>query len=211
MEDLPPNSHKAQDVARGPRNIERVTSAKVVRRRRPLGKQFASTFFGGDARTAFGYMIEGVLIPAAREAIVEGVTSLVEKIVYNDSRPRRGGAPPSVYGRVDYRSKSSGHPADPRSVSAAPTVSRGSRARHDFGELVLQSRAEAQEVIDQMRIILDQYDMVLVADLYALTGIQSGHTDHKWGWTSLHGAEIGRVRGGGGYVLDLPAPVPLDR
>jgi hypothetical protein len=47
-----------------------------------------------------------------------------------------------------------------------------------------------------------------VADLYELTGLESNHTDMKWGWTQLRGAKAVRLRTGG-FLLDLPEPQPL--
>ena len=208
MEQFPPNSQKAKAADHGPKQVKQVTSAEVKRRRRPLGKQFAHTFFGGDAKTALGYMIESVIIPATQEAIVEAFSSGVEKIVYGDRGGRRRGAPsaPSPYGRVNYNQQSMQHPAAPQPRG----ISRGGKARHDFGELVIQRRNEAEDVLGSMFDILSQYDVVVVADLYELCGIAPSHTDHKWGWRDLTGAKVGRVRGGG-YLLDLPQPEPLSR
>lgn len=206
MDEFPPNSQKAK--AAQPKRVERVTSAEVVRRRRPLGKQFTQTFFGGDAKTAGQYVISNVMVPAAREALVEVASSWFERVVYGESRHRRG-APPSAYGHINYSRQSMGaRTADDR--PPLPTPSRAGRARHNFNELVIQHRQEAEEVIERMFDILSQYDSVSVADLYELTGIAASHVDHKWGWTDLHGAQVGRVRGGG-YLLDLPKPVPLGR
>jgi hypothetical protein len=56
--------------------------------------------------------------------------------------------------------------------------------------------------------ILSRYEVVLVADLYELTGIQTSHTDHRWGWNSLRGAKVVPIRGKG-YLLDLPEPTQL--
>jgi hypothetical protein len=47
-----------------------------------------------------------------------------------------------------------------------------------------------------------------VDELYEMTGIASTHTDRKWGWTSLPGAKVVRLRTGG-FLLDLPEPEAL--
>jgi hypothetical protein len=87
-------------------------------------------------------------------------------------------------------------------------MSRRARARHDFDEIVLETRGEADEVIDQLYEIVSRYDSATVADLYELVGLASTHTDNKWGWTDLRGAGVTRVRSG--YLLDIPEPRPLD-
>jgi hypothetical protein len=87
-------------------------------------------------------------------------------------------------------------------------MSRQARARHNFDEIVLDDRAEAEEVIDRLFDLVSRYESASVADLYELVGLASSHTDHKWGWSDLHGAGVSRIRGG--YLLDLPEPEPLD-
>ena len=87
-------------------------------------------------------------------------------------------------------------------------MSRRGRANFDFDEIILDKRVEAEEVIDQMFLLLEKYDMVTVADLYDLVGIASNYTDEKWGWTDLRGAGASRVSGG--YLLELPRPEPIN-
>lgn len=206
MEQFPPNSAKARAADRGPRRVERVTST-AVRRRRPLGKQFRHTFFGGDARTAVEYMIVEVLIPAAKEAMVDAASSGFEKLIYGESRRKRGQGPlAGALGYVSYNRM--GAQRGPAPTAVPQRMSRPARARHAFDEIVISSRTEAEEVLDRMYDLLSRYDSVTVADLYELTGIEPSHTDYKWGWSDLHGSSIGRVRGSG-YVLDLPEPEPL--
>jgi hypothetical protein len=204
MEQFPPNSHKAERRGQD-KQIKQITSADAVRRKKPLGKQFSQTFIGGDAKTAMQYMLFNVLVPAAKEALVEAASSGFEKLIYGETRPKRGrpgmGGPSS--GPLGYVSYNRG-PEDTRSPQPK-MLSKRSRTRHDFDDIVINSRQEAEEVIDRLFDLISKYDTATVADLYELTGLESSHTDHKWGWGDLRGATIGRVRGGG-YLLNLPEP-----
>ena len=87
-------------------------------------------------------------------------------------------------------------------------MSRQARSRHDFDEIVLETRAEAEEVIDRLFDLVSRYESATVADLYELVGLPSSHTDHKWGWTDVRGAGATRTRDG--YLLDLPEPRPFE-
>lgn len=87
-------------------------------------------------------------------------------------------------------------------------MSRQARARHNFDEIVLDQRSEAEDVIDRLFDLVSRYESASVADLYELVGLSSVHTDNRWGWTDLTGAGVSRIRGG--YLLDLPEPEPLD-
>lgn len=204
MEQFPPNSHKAEKRG-SDKQVKQVTSTDAVRRKKPLGKQFSQTFIGGDAHTAMQYMLFNVLIPAAKEALVEAASSGFEKLIYGETRPKRGrpgmGGPSSgPLGYVSYnRSQEGSQPPQQKMLS------KRSRTRHDFDDIVINSRQEAEEVIDRLFDLISKYDTATVADLYELTGLESSHTDHKWGWGDLRGATIGRVRGGG-YLLNLPEP-----
>lgn len=211
MEEFPPNSAKSkQGAQREPKKVERVTSADAIRRKKPLGKQFKETFFGGDGRTALQYVLVSVAIPAIKDLLAEMGQAAIEKIIFGDTRTgrRRYGAPPSgAQGYVTYNRMHARDPADDR-PPMPQSISRRARARHDFDEIILNSRSEAEEVIDRLYDVVSRYEQASVSDLYELVGLESSHTDHKWGWTDMRGASVERVRSGG-YLLDLPEPEPL--
>lgn len=203
--DYPPNSKKVSEPPKK-EPITRVTSADAVRRKKSLGKQFRETFVGGDAKSALHYVMFGVLLPAAKDALVEAGSAGIEKLIFGETR-KRGARNPATgaTGYVSYNRMSMGD----RSPMPARNISKRARSRHDFDEIVLDSRSEAEEVIDRLFDLVSRYDSATVADLYELTGLSSSHTDHKWGWTDLRGATVSRLRNSG-YLLDLPEPEPLD-
>jgi hypothetical protein len=206
MKDFPPNSDASKTEPRGEKKIERVTTSEARRRKKPLRRQFSETFMAGDPRAAMQYVLFDVMLPAAKDMIVDAGSSYIEKLIFGDKRRRGGSTVPQSgpMGYVSYHTKAltQGPPQPPRALS------NRARARHDFDEIVLTSRAEAENVIDSLFDIMSQYERVHVADLYALVGFTSAHTDYKWGWLDLAGAGVSRVREG--YLLDLPKPQPLD-
>lgn len=204
MDSYPPNSDKSKLGETEEKNVRRVTSSEPIRRKKGLGKQFKSTFFGGDAKTAFQYVIFGVLIPAAKDALAEAGAQGIEKLIFGDTRKQRSGPVSGPTGYVQYNRYNMGardHGPPGRQLS------RRARAQHAFDEIVLTSRQEAEDVIDRLFDLVGQYGAASVADLYDLVGAQATHTDHKWGWEDLQGAGVSRVRGG--FLLDLPDPEPL--
>lgn len=203
--EFPPNSDASKRAPAKDKNVSRVTSGDVVRRRKSLRKQFSETFVSGDARTAVRYVIFDVLLPAAKDMVVEAGGQGIEKLIYGDSR-RRGSTRPQAgpTGYVSYNRMS----MDRRPNSASRALSRQARAGHNFDEIILDQRSEAEEVIDRLFDLISRYEEATVADLYELVGLESTHIDHKWGWTDLHGAGVSRIRGG--YLLDLPEPESLD-
>lgn len=199
--EFPPNSDKSKLGETEEKKVEQVTSSPAIRRKRGLGKQFKNTFFGGDAKTAFSYMIFNVLIPAAKDALADAGAQGIEKLIFGESRKQRGAPPAGAGGYVSYNRYAMGQQQRPRSISQ-----RG-RARHDFDEIILETRQEAEDAIDRLFDLVGKFGAATVSDLYELVGIQSTHADQKWGWEELRGAGVSRVRGG--YLLDLPEPEPL--
>lgn len=208
MEEFPPNSKKKAletgAAAAEDRKIEQVTKSEATLRKKPLGRKFMDTFFGSDLKSVMHYVLSDVLAPAAKDMIVEAGSQGLERMIFGDTSPRRrsvGGVTPT--GHINYNRMG----RQGTRAQSGPPQGRV-RTRHAFDEVVLQSRAEGQEVLSRMYDILSRYESVTVSDLYELVGLRGDHTDLKWGWTDLHGASVDRLRSGG-FLLDLPQPEAL--
>jgi hypothetical protein len=199
--DYPDNSHKNKE-----KNIKRVTTSDPLRKKKSFRKQFSETFIAGNVDSTARYVVMGVLLPAARDMIFDVVSEGAHRLIFGDKARRRGGSTTPYSGPTGHvaynRYSRDDRPPLPKTMSP-----RG-RARHDFDEIVLDNRVEAEEVIDQMFEVVSRHGEVTVADLYELVGLASTHTDYKWGWEDLRGAGVTRIRNG--YLLDLPDPEPLD-
>ena len=206
--EFPANSEASKRVEAEKENVERITQGKAIRKKKPLRKKFAEVFIAGSAKTAIGYALWEVLLPAAKDTVVEVITQGVERLFVGDSRRRGPATPPSgPTGYVSYNRYSSGPMGAHRMSAPQRVLSRQARARHDFDEIVLESRTDAEEVIDRLYELVSRYEHATVADLYDLVGLAPSHTDHRWGWTDLRGSGVSRTRDG--YLLDLPEPQPL--
>jgi hypothetical protein len=204
--EYPPNSFSSKKAPEPKeKNIERVTRSEPIRRKKSLGRKFKDVFFGGDAKSAGRYVVYSVLIPEAKNLIIESVREGIEKLVRGDSYRRRNSPYSSPRGYFSYDKVPTRQ--DTRQEPPRPLSARA-RSRHDFDEIVLQSRPEAEEVIERMFDIVGRYDTATVADLYDLVGVRSSHVDHKWGWSDMRGAGVVRVRDG--YLLELPDVQPME-
>ena len=83
---------------------------------------------------------------------------------------------------------------------------RSSEPRDDI--YILNSRTEAEEVLEKLRNILTDYGSVTVVDYKELIGIISSFKENKLGWTDLSNAEI--IRSFDGWTVVLPKPKKLD-
>ena len=202
--DFPPNRFDKNDKEepKEDKNIRRVTRSDPIRRKKSLGRKFKEVFFGGDARSTGQYIMYDVLIPAAKDTIVEAASEGIQKLVRGSSYRRRNSPMAGPKGYVSYN-----RPMDRHMPEPSRPLSARARARHDFDEIVLETRGEAEEVLERLYDIVSRYDSVTLSDLYELVGVRSTHVDVKWGWTNLRGAGVVRVKNG--YLLELPDIEPL--
>ena len=91
---------------------------------------------------------------------------------------------------------------EPRQLSAR------ARANHDFNELVLDSRAEGDMILETLQDLINQYGHAKVSEMYGLAGISGSFTDEKYGWYDLDGARVQRHQGG--YLLAMPRTQPIE-
>jgi len=205
--EFPTNSHKAK--AEEPKNIKPVVTGDVKPRKTPLGRRFAETFVGGDAKSVGNYIFFEVLIPAAKDTISDAFSQAVDRMLFGD---RGVGRSRTISSRTN---TSTGHISYNRfsqnnSMRQQREQTQTNRPRQfKYEEIILESRAECEDVLERMRDLVESYDVVTVADLYSLVGISSEHTDGKWGWAhNIADARVARVPGG--YLLDLPRPESVD-
>ncbi len=188
------------------KRVQRVVQGEVIRRKTPLGRRMSQNLLGGNAQSVWGYMFGEVVIPAVRDMVADAVTGGVERMIFGDSSSTRGRRSRGSTSHTPYHQMSS-RGARQRDEPRRE-ISRRARSMHDFQEIILEGRAEAEEVLDRLFELIRKFDSASVADLYGMVGIPAHYTDDKYGWVDLGNARPVRVRGG--YLLDLPQPEVLD-
>lgn len=198
MDDYKPNSHrfkeeqKAQPEER--KKLEKVVTGTVKTKKKSETSKIADIFIAEDASNVKNYILMDVLVPAIKKAISDIVRDGIDMILYGESGGKRKPHTNSSY--VSYSSYSDRR--DDRRRDTAPRT----RGGYNPDDIILESRAEAEDVLMRLDELLDQYGSVSVADLYDLIGKTCEYTDNKYGWTNLRNAEPVRVRDG--YLLKLP-------
>ena len=191
------------------KKIEKVITGNVVKQKRSFGKKMADIFIEDSTKSVGSYIFHDVLIPAAKSMVCDmvGWGGMAEMILFGSVRGARGGRTGGNMGsRTNYNKISYQQGRDQRDDRR--DISKTGRAKHDFDEIVLETRGEAEEVRSHLVDLTIDYGMATVADLYDLVGITSNFTDNKYGWYDLRNSSISRVRGG--YLINLPRTQLLD-
>lgn len=208
LTDYAGNSKKSKASAepKPEKDLEQVTTGDVIVKEKGMGSRIRSLFFGEDFRNVVRYVTADVLLPAARSLIVDMTTRGVERAVYGET-PRRQKAP-AYHGYTSYQTPVSrqGPMMLPNQPPHYPPA-RVSSPRPGQ-EVILSTRDEAELVVERMMDVLAQFEVVSVADLNELIGVQSKHTDQKWGWFFLGTVQVRQVREG--FLIDLPSAEPIN-
>jgi hypothetical protein len=195
---------KTDEKEKVAKKIAPVVSNDVVVKKKPFFRKVKDTFIEADFKSVVHYIFADVLLPAAKNAIVDASAKGIERMIYGESASRRRQYGPGP--RFTYQSPVNRGYGSVMS-RMAPGVERGPRSRPSRDDYILSSREEADLVLEHMDNVLEQYEVVTVGDLNELIGISSSHVDNKWGWTFLGGANVRQTRDG--FLLDLPPVEPI--
>lgn len=190
------------------KNVEQVVTGEVVSRKKPVGRRLREALIGGDSQSVIHYIITEVVIPQAKEMITEAVTTGFERLIYGDGRSSRrpSSRPGSGYVNYGRYSKPGNNPIGRTTREERTPAVLQSKSIDD---ILLASRAEAEEILERLGLLIDEYDVATVSDLHKMLGWTANHVDQKWGWESIAGCDIRRARGAG-YILNLTKPQPID-
>lgn len=203
MAEYKSNSHKSKQEER--EKLQPIAKGKKVEKKPETFKDM----FKANSSSIKEYIIMDILIPTAKRTISEIVGSssdilvdTIDTILFGEkrsrSRRRSGSGRTSYYKYYDDRDRGRDR--------ERPARVRG----YEFDDIILETRREAEEVLDRMEDLIDTYKIVSVADLYDLVGISGNYTDNKYGWSNLRSARVESLRYGDGYILKLPKALPLD-
>lgn len=195
--DFKPNSHKykqeQKEKAEREKKFDKPIVTTPVKTRKK--SKFAELFLADDASSLGSYILKDMIIPKAKNFIVEVVDVLLNG---GNTRTSFRNTRAGQISFIDYSSKS----------SSFTSSENKTRTGYAYEDIVVSSRAEAEEVLTRLDEAIETYGMVSIADLYDLVGKSSDYTDQKYGWKHLRGADAQRVADG--YWIKLPKAIPLD-
>lgn len=177
-----------------------VSNAKPVPR--PASRRFLDYVFAESPKALGAKIARDVIVPRIKAGFEEAANSFLAGMLWGEgaSRPMSNIVRSAALrgGGVNYAGMS-----QPQSINQARQALT-TRSSGNYQDLVLPTQNEAEVLLANMYDLHNQYRVVAVADLYELAGISPQISDNSYGWSSLEGARISKVREG--YLLELPRP-----
>jgi len=209
---LPSNSYKARaevnveekkEVKERPKEAIPVVKGTVVRKEQSKARKAWIRFVGEDLPDVKDHFLDDVLFPAIRNMIFEGITDGLSMLLFHEVTRGRGKNEKRNYSSYSYSGRNRSRDRDRRD----DYYDEEDRKKPSIDDVILSSRQDAENVLEDLRDYIDDYDQVSVAYYYGLCDVTPDYTDESWGWDSLKTANITHARGG--YRINLPRPKPL--
>ena len=200
MEDYPSNSMRSRETTttnnkqtETPKG-KKVVSGKVTKKKKNEFVKILEAFMPKDLATYKHNFIYNIVIPSIQGILTSGVNDLFD----NGTNNKRNGIGVSYDNYYN--------------TTRVNRVNRGGNGvtmhkAYSFDDPIFDSRFDAEEVLNGMRDIIRQYNVVSVADLYDLAGIAHSYTENKYGWNDISSASV--MRANDGYYIRLPKALPF--
>lgn len=195
MEDYKGNSHKQRERGAEKEKLEKVISGSAKTKKKSEISKITDLFVPEDRENVKTFIISDIIVPSFKKVI----SDIVDMVLFGESRSKKS----SNASRVSYRDYYDNK--DRRNYSRSR-----SKTNYFSDDVIVNSRGDAENILDNMDDLIDKYGTASVGDLYDLAGLDTEYTDYKYGWTNVRNAEIVRVRGGSEYAIKMPRTMALD-
>lgn len=195
--DYPSNSHKAREQetpALPEKRVDKVITGGVKKAKKGVLNTALKLFIAEDVTDVKSHIVHNIVIPTLKRM----ASDAFDYFLNGETGKRR----PTTKSYTNY---SGSYRSDDRDRHERYVV----RDAYEIDDIVLDSRGDAEMVLDELCELIERYGKATVADLYDAIGTTAQHTDYNYGWTSLRTASIVRVRDG--YLLKFPRISPFER
>lgn len=195
MENYQSNSFKSKELeAKQPeKKLTKVANAKL--KKKSEIQKIAETFVAEDLNKVKNAVLMDVIVPAVKKVISDIVTNGIDMLLYGEAKHNKTTTTSKIGYNSMYNSQNQTNTA------------RVARSSYIYNDIILSSRGEAEEVLNQMNEIIGTYGVVSVADLCEIVGVTGEFTDNKYGWSDIRDAYVERSKDG--YMLKLPRALPI--
>lgn len=189
------STEKARPVAK------KVVSTASIRKKSELRKM-VDAFIPNDLNAVKQDIITNIIVPTVRKSLYNILKNTIDILINGEITDKDRGS--STRTRVSY----SGYYNSSRN-NESRSENTGSRNNgYDYGDIFVGSIAEANDVLDEMGAMIEQYGRASVHNLYECIGQRGNYNDHDFGWTNISRAKV--VPDREGYRIVMPTPMHFD-
>lgn len=182
------------------RNRVRVTPKSVGSPKAPT----KSSQVVDDLKDVGSGLMSDVIIPAFKNMLYDFITSGSSQMIFHDDRGVRRNA------QRNHKDYSSIYDGQKRTKAALSSSSRTRTRRNMVRDIVLNTRQDAMDIIDELSENIEHYGFTTVADYYECCSYSGSPQDNNYGWDKAAFRGVRIISADGGYVIDLPRPIPFD-
>lgn len=188
MENYEPNSNKYKKEENKHKELKPVTKGKKYKR--PKANPLVSMIIGDDVDNTKSYILDEILIPYIKKTVSDVINAILFK---GENKPHG-----STGSRVSYQNYYKNNDSQiSRRASKAPI----------YDDVFVETKAEAEDILETLDEILDVYGTVSINDLYDVADLTGISTGDNYGWDNLRNARI--LRAGNGWIIKMPRLKPL--
>ena len=156
-----------------------------------------------------------VIIPAVKDTIADVATTFIDQLLFGSSsgystkKSKNSQSIVSYQKFYDDNQRVHARKRNKAKEFYAPVTSNGISPGTQLIIEDVRSRKEAEDILDKMSAVLDEYEMVSVRDVYEMAGVDNDDfTNDNYGWNTIESAQIHRA-GHDSYSIILPSPIHL--
>jgi len=149
------NRDKVPDEEPQPK-VEKVIQGGASMRKKPLGRRIAENFTGADAHSVGQYVLFDVILPQIKDLVFDVGTAALQRTLFGD----RGGAAPRTWSGSGGAVRKGYTPYNSMASGATSKISQASSQvvpSNEFGEIVVETRGEAQNVMDKIGNLIETF------------------------------------------------------
>ena len=180
------------------KSIGKVVTGNVTIKKKSEGRKILEKIFpsvGSDLKTT---LMDDVIFPMLKNGLLEAVGRILWP---NGDGPVRS----SSFGggtRINYSGFS-------KPQARQHYIPAGSTVGFDYDRIAFETRGDAEAVLMALDENIDAYGFATVGAFYEAAGVTTNNAQvEKFCWRSIGDAKVAQV--GGGWIIRMPRPMPLD-
>lgn len=178
-----------------------IVKGNVKQKKKSSGRQFVENFVNEDGETIKSHVLFDIIVPALKDMISSGFQAALDMLLYGNVQDHRSSAGVRrAGGQTNYNAISNQKNNQNKKYATTRAAA--------CDDILFDERADAMQVLDELRDQIETYGYSAVYDLYDAAGLSCDYTWKNWGWYDLSSATVVRTRDGD-FMISLPKPIVI--